>query len=37
MDLTERSLINAVHVTAARVQFGINVKGPVWVAAREAR
>ena len=26
---------NAVHVTAARLRFGMNVKGAVWAAARD--
>jgi hypothetical protein len=29
------SLNEAVHVTAARVQFGMKLKGLVWAAARD--
>ena len=28
---------NVVLVTAARVRFGMNVKGPIWAAARDGR
>ena len=27
----------AVHGTAARLRFGMNVKGPVWAAARDGQ
>ena len=31
----ERKPNNAVLVTATRLRFGMNVKGPVWAAARD--
>ena len=35
MALTERSLINAVAVTAARVRLRMTLKGRVWMAAQD--
>src|SRR5207249_4441877 len=31
----QNQLTNAVHVTVARLQFLLNVKGPIWAAARD--
>ena len=34
-DETQRPPNELLHVTAARLRFGLNVKGFIWAAARE--